>query len=295
MIPASYRVGWAARGPIDKAPWALVFVGTAAGYAGVLTASGVAGPRLAMACAGLAIAGMIVLDFPAPSDRSYSEFELSLPLALRDLARARLVLALGVWLAPVLLVFGLGAVGLLTAPAAPAAVIAALSAIGSVVLAAVAREVLGLSGRWRERRMVGRVAALLVAAIGFIAPRAWLAPALLLAAYAWWRSALGGAPAAFELRPVVGGDAASSASPREAARPWAQLERTGGAVSALLRRHTLFSLFPAALLAGTCLWALSAESVDPSPVAVFLVLQWPASYNDVQLASVAPRAAAGRP
>jgi hypothetical protein len=294
MMPASYRVSWAARGSSRRGPLALAFVGLAAGCGGVMAGSGMAGARLGMSCAGLLIASMLIVNFPAPGHRHWSEFELSLPLGLRELVRARLVLALAVWLAPVVVAFGLGAAGVIPAPAGPAAAIVAASAAGSVVLAAVAREVLGLPGRGVGSGL-GRGLALLVGAIGFVAPAAWLGPALLLVAFAWWRSALASAPAAFELQPAGAGGAASPepwrepepepvATEQRPARAGSSSalaqheEHEGDAVGALLRRYTLGGLYPITLLVFTFLWAAWVELVDPTigPLHALFVLQWSA-------------------
>jgi hypothetical protein len=284
MMPASYRVGWATRGGLARGPLVLAWAAMISALAGALFAVGTAGERLGWWCAGCITVGMIAVDFPGLGDGAWAEFELSLPLSMRDRVGARLGLTLAFWIAPLLLAFGLGAIGVVPALHGSAARIAALSATGSTVLAAVIREVPRLSERWRHRPALFRGAALLVAIIGFALPAIGLGPAMLLMAFAllWW--SLARAPAALELRlpSAASWTRAATTSSASSEAPTAALaldmSQGGGSVRGLVRGYTLGSGYAIVFLVATFLWSFGLELGDGAiaHVNTLLLAQWAA-------------------
>jgi hypothetical protein len=285
MMPASYRVTWATRGSRKAGPVAVAVAGVVAGVAGVLTASGAGGARVGLWGAGFITLSLIALDFPGAGGAKGSEFELSLPLALRELIDARLAWALAFWVSPVVLAFALGALGLIPGLPLLQGLVATLSAIGSIVLAAVIAQALGLSAHWQHAGFV-RGAALMVAAVGFCWPAAWVGPGALLLALALRRVTYRNAPPALELH---------LAAPEEAAPSWrtevsegkrgvlalegagASTESgSGGSMRGLVWRYCIGSRHAALLLVCIFVWAFWLDSMELmlGSIQGLLLFQW---------------------
>jgi hypothetical protein len=170
MTPVSYRLGWATRG-VDG-PGVIAAVAAATSFAlGALymRASRDPSPLFAYWCSGVVTAALVGADFPGAGQPRWSEFELSLPVAPRERARARLLLAFGFWLLPLVSTLVLGQLGVFGEGQrlpGPALFRSFSSAFMSVVLVIALRHTLGLglSGVTAGALRVGLIA---IIALGF--------------------------------------------------------------------------------------------------------------------------------
>lgn len=183
MTPVSYRLGWATRG-VDG-PGVIAAVAAATSFAlGALymIATRDPSPLFTYWCSGVVTAALVGADFPGAGHPRWSEFELSLPVAPRERARARLLLAFGFWLLPLvstLVLAQLGVFGEGQRLPGPALFRSFSSAFMSVVLVIALRHTLGLglSGVATGALRVGMIA---IIALGF-AQHSPLATATMLA------------------------------------------------------------------------------------------------------------------
>jgi hypothetical protein len=256
VTPVSYRLGWATRG-VDS-PGVIAAVAAATSFAlGALymRASRDPSPLFAYWCSGVVTAALIGADFPGAGQPRWSEFELSLPVAPRERARARLLLSFGFWLLPLLstLVLGqLGAFGEGQRLSGSLLFRSFSSAFMSVVLVIALRHTLGLglTGFAAGALRVGMVA---IIALGF-AQHSPLATAAMLAVAA----------------PLLGNAHRMAAHESELHLPRATTSTARAAQSTtfdrVALRYVLGSGYGAGLLVAALVWVLAIQTGWLPPV-----------------------------
>lgn len=270
MMAASFRLAWATRSGDERR--VLVLAVTMASFAIALAYAGVSGAasvRAAQVCSALVTVMLIGMDFPGAGGARFREFELSLPVAPRERARASLLLSLGFWLLPSLAVAALAQVGAFGADARRswAAALGQLGGAGASVLLAVAlRHTLGLTlAGWR--RFALRAVMMGVVAIGLLAS----SPAVGLSALALAAPLLAIAHRAASRAPEL---ALPRAAPASAVAPARSTFR------ALVLRYCLASAYGTGLLLAIALWTWMVTSgwISSNAWQALFVAVWAAYY-----------------
>jgi hypothetical protein len=256
VTPVSYRLGWATRGVDSPGVIAAVAAATSLALGALYMRAGRdPSPLFAYWCSGIVTAALIGTDFPGAGQPRWSEFELSLPVAPRERARARLLLSFGFWLLPLVSTLALGQLGAFgdgQQLPGPALLRSFSSAFMSVVLVIALRHTLGLglSGVAAGALRVGMVA---IIALGF-AQHSPIATTVMLALAA----------------PLLGNAHRTAAHESELRLPRATTSSARAAQSStfdrVALRYVLGSGYGVGLLVAALVWVLAIQTGWLPPV-----------------------------